>query len=384
MIDDNGLIGIIISFIYFIPLLIIFFIRRKKYPISARNFTQLDLILILLIGMGSIAITVRSYVENVNCTGKFIAIYLIVSSFLIPYLLRAFRLWQLFNINLQLRDAEKEFLSNLSNFKKKGFSRFFIITLISFGTLLLLIIISIAVDFTKFQQNCQQTPSKLPQASAICFYIAISIVLISVIILIYYLRKVNDAFNIKNELIVIGICIIIFFGMQIAGLLDLYSFLIILIIILIFSISFTAPVILSYRKIQQKLTNTISINEFLGIPLYFTAFVKYSIKEFATEKPLFYNAHKNFLTTYKNTINDDEKSKLVVQLYNKYIKENSPLQLNLPQELVVSIENKLKKKEFSENIFDGIANHNLETMISDSWPRFLKSVEYKQLRDINV
>jgi len=118
--------------------------------------------------------------------------------------------------------------------------------------------------------------------------------------------------------------------------------------------------------------------------LYFTAFVKYSIKEFATEKPLFYNAHKNFLTTYKNTINDDEKSKLVVLLYNKYIKENSPLQLNLPQELVVSIENKLKKKEFSANIFDGIANHNLETIISDSWPRFLKSVEYKQLRDINV
>jgi len=164
---------------------------------------------------------------------------------------------------------------------------------------------------------------------------------------------------------------------------NLLPLVLVLIMLILTTSSFTLPLLFSYKKYVKR-TNSLALEVLLAKPQYLKAFIKYCVKEFSTEKPLFYGDIAAFRISFTQTKDDREKEELVMKIYHKYMTEDSVLQLNLPHQVLQPLAEKITLKQFSDDIYNDAMNHILSVMEDDSYCRFIRSNEYSKVASLDV
>jgi len=230
----------------------------------------------------------------------------------------------------------------------------------------------------QYVTTCTNVYVGLPLVSAVIYQILLYLGAIIIIFLVIKLLKVHDAFDLKYEFIAYAIyktfLSILYFTpaatpyMKIAYITPLYYC----------TITFTWPVLRSLIKNIKKPID-LDMKTVLDNNIYFKIYLQYSIQEFSTENVLFYRDHKEFISKMITLDSTEEKERYVMWMYNKYIHENSQLQLNLQAITVKNVIKQMEEKKFDEKIFQKVEDNILTCMEDDSWVRFSRTREFKRL-----
>lgn len=99
-------------------------------------------------------------------------------------------------------------------------------------------------------------------------------------------------------------------------------------------------------------------------------------KEASEENLLFFIRVKEFKTNFKTCT---DHCKVAQEIYNSFLKENSPYEININQELKNEVLRKIQNKEIHVESFLECYTHVISTMMGDSFMRFKISKEGKDL-----
>jgi hypothetical protein len=372
-----------------------------------------DIILILFVIVLCIQrIAGSSYPCMANLWTSYIGIVILFNT----YLWRCWTLYFSFNVT-QLRLSGVDMNSaNLPFFIKNRFyasSEF--LTKFTAVLFLILMIPAIVTSFNPDVQSDSGDSCKGLQVAQVIIAIYVLCYIIAFLLFSIGLRAVVDNFKIKEELRstgIIGIAAVIVYGVFNLALKDInnktfpFSTLGLLIaVIYAFYASTIAPLWRSYHAppkvedsavdVQQMETLSALIQHDAG----FESFRKFLSAEFSVENLLFWKD----IDTFRKKIRDNQSPEFVTsenqRLYAKYIVEDSPFQVNLPEKIVDNVKAVIDGKSSPPTIspsdvrleegksdrtapspptiFDEAQKSIFKLMESDSFPRYKSSDQYR-------
>lgn len=216
-------------------------------------------------------------------------------------------------------------------------------------------------------------------------------VIASIIFMVFIavlLRKSQDAFHIRHEILAICVMWAIMFPPMLA-----YSLLpssettkyfppsFIITIALMFSFIFTVsfPLYLA-RKDEQNRKIQASVNKYdefqskLALPAFRNAFYQFLSLQFCGENLLFYEVAGNWKAKVENKAYDEkERADQAIAIHDSFVIENSEYQINIHSDMRDKISLKVNNKEFLDDLFNEAIKEVTEMMYSNSYHLFLKS-----------
>jgi hypothetical protein len=233
------------------------------------------------------------------------------------------------------------------------------------------------------------------------------------------LRAIDDGFKIKAELKVtgaIGICAVIpwvIFNNQLEDVNnEVFPFSTLFLIIAVGAALSASTVWPLYRSIFQPPALQVNVSDDCDVDittlkgivssiLGHKSFEAFLTKEFSVENLLFYKEVETFQELCADETSDDgEVDSQAQYLYDKYIVENSPFQVNLPATTIKKLRAAMLSKDlrgFKDNadgdakaytLFDPSSRNIYNLMEKDSLPRYKRSAGFKRLvealNDVNA
>jgi len=90
---------------------------------------------------------------------------------------------------------------------------------------------------------------------------------------------------------------------------------------------------------------------------------------------------KKFKGKFHDATTDEEKGILVKKMIDKYFTEESVLQLNFEDDKTLKqLMIKINEKNYSEDIFDSVAEHVVEVMFEGSYSRWTRTKAFKLIK----
>jgi len=295
----------------------------------------------------------------------------------IPYILRAYWLLERYDVEIIYRTALVTTLLKMGNIKKKKIS---FITKMSIGWYALVFVIYLiaySVDFDMYLSHCNgamyNTSSFSFKAIAACFILqALAFIRFFIEFIV---KKMRDALSIQYELIyqvIMGIvvAVVIFAHLPIES-----GLVIVVMVSLNFTLSFTVPLVSSFSK-HEPITK-LKFENVLENALFLHEFMKFCIKGFCTEQPLCYKEVKDYQNKYP-TIDDEKRENKANEIYHKYFVDEAPLQVSVSDTIRNEIKNHIDRHAFPQNIFDEALDYVVESMKSDIYFRWTQSAEFNK------
>jgi len=380
-----------IALIYFVFTGILAYQRRNIQPLKVRSQVLMILSSAPLAAIAISKLIVLNTVEScliypsesglVNFNSFFLNGELYNLTFM-AIVLREYRLVKIFDfknfakINLS-KEASIKFLKDISDkrmFKILAIEFFFhalVFSLQAFG--------SGFAGHIECSSDTKTVTAKIGTALAVGNFIIFSLIIFGYGIVI--IRRGSDIFFLRQELIAasfIGLItwpIILALGYTLPDPLTqaiTYNFLVIINFIILHFCVVTypliqtflpKPVILSYGPIKN-------ISDVLTQPDLRNIFVRALIQELSIENLLFVDE----VNELKNAANDKQAA-LAHEIMNKYIIEGAELSVNLEQDKEV-LQQEMAKGDFK--LLYEARDHVMGTLMTDSYPRFLRTPEVKQ------
>jgi len=426
MVWSAGAVFCIIWNIIFLPLqivaMIFFWRRRDIQPIKARLpalVIQCDVILILFeLALCVQRIIVDSYPCLLNLWSGFIGLLVLFNT----YMGRCWVLYFTFSLTKERLEGKKKSQSFFLRNRYFASGEFLFQVL---GTLTVILIFPAGIVTAQFPalsdtygDNCDLRRGFTILASYAALYLA------AFIYFAIKLRQVVDAFKIKEELkwtAAIGIvCLIpwvIFNSLSSAREVntDTFPFSTLFLLIGVGSALFLStmwPLYRSYAHVEGALSEDTSdlttLQGCLSDKNGLNAFKKFLTKEFSVENILFYEEIEEYRARKRRGAQDPLELLAEAQrIYAKYIINDSPFQVNLPDSIIRDLEDKLKElfagvgsqgdgppaspsrasmmeigvlgRRDPPTLFDNAQDNIYKLMNSDSFQRFARSDDYKKL-----
>jgi len=238
-------------------------------------------------------------------------------------------------------------------------------------------LIAYSVDFDMYLSHCNgamyNTSSFSFKAIAACFILqALAFIRFFIEFIV---KKMRDALSIQYELIyqvIMGIvvAVVIFAHLPIES-----GLVIVVMVSLNFTLSFTVPLVSSFSK-HEPITK-LKFENVLENALFLHEFMKFCIKGFCTEQPLCYKEVKDYQNKYP-TIDDEKRENKANEIYHKYFVDEAPLQVSVSDTIRNEIKNHIDRHAFPQNIFDEALDYVVESMKSDIYFRWTQSAEFNK------
>jgi len=371
--------SVLLGNVYLVIVLGLFFVQRKKFPICGLTGTPLELTLVIVQAVGHILyININSlFITGIDCTWAIWNSAICSFTISIPYILRAYWLLERYDVEIIYRTALVTTLLKMGNIKKKKIS---FITKMSIGWYALVFVIYLiaySVDFDMYLSHCNgamyNTSSFSFKAIAACFILqALAFIRFFIEFIV---KKMRDALSIQYELIyqvIMGIvvAVVIFAHLPIES-----GLVIVVMVSLNFTLSFTVPLVSSFSK-HEPITK-LKFENVLENALFLHEFMKFCIKGFCTEQPLCYKEVKDYQNKYP-TIDDEKRENKANEIYHKYFVDEAPLQVSVSDTIRNEIKNHIDRHAFPQNIFDEALDYVVESMKSDIYFRWTQSAEFNK------
>lgn len=122
----------------------------------------------------------------------------------------------------------------------------------------------------------------------------------------------------------------------------------------------------------------VELSRILEIPEGRALFAKHLIHEFSVENLKFWEEASSWRENYKE--NDEATQHKAITIYKTFIGGSAPLALNLPFDVVRSIDDGFKKDigNISKNVFDGALKEIYHLLESDAYRRFSRTKKFKE------
>jgi len=123
----------------------------------------------------------------------------------------------------------------------------------------------------------------------------------------------------------------------------------------------------AYADFAIKLSREdVPLESVLSHPTGFKHFAKFLQTEFSIENLNFYEASRK----YAKISSDADRRIAGTEIYNKYVDQNAPEQVNIPSDMREPITISVKKQEFPADLFDSALKEITKLMAKDSFRRF--------------
>jgi len=383
----------IIALIYSFITTIIFIIRRDHAPIPKRLpiFT-----VIFVIGMQLFIFTGSVFTVNVICVGWVYLGQLATMLCFGSYILRVRYIIQKYNLNKEAADekkvgdeAEYNKLKKLSN--KTHLRSIFIIL----GCLTVIhIILSVIGEFTDPLVISGCTLDINRKSTIILDIIPSLLYLLAIVYYLIAIRNVKDSFGIATEMKIVAVtillCMILYLLIDSFGI-NLTPEILPSMAVLTQTAVVTWPIIESFRhkyskvpeeddlrdtnassdeKLSSAKKELSSINRVLHHPIAVRYFTEYLISEFSVENIIFLKAVEHFHT--------DPNIKSAQKIYNDFIIDEAPTELNINFKIKDITRNKLSSGEITADLFDNVRTIIIRQLEEDNWVRFQRSDHFKK------
>ena len=205
-------------------------------------------------------------------------------------------------------------------------------------------------------------------------------------IMLYRLKDVKDVYGIKSDIVtsvIVGMpCYLVFLGWKyipffkpiqeyfpstmiiVLGLLSYHTFTIVLPIVRTFSKS----------KGLSRQTPNIPFSDILTDQTLLTKFRRYTLEEFTVENLLFYETCREFKEVHSSELHNVDMNIHALRIFAKFVKSGTMYQVNLLESTRKEIENQIRARQVTCNIFDQAMEEIYYLMHSWSYPRFLRTI----------
>ncbi|KAJ3447594.1 double hit isoform b [Anaeramoeba flamelloides] len=295
-----------------------------------------------------------------------------------------------FNIDVKLKDVETQFYKKQSVYSEKMVFRILILFTIIFAIMSIPLYYLVGIEDT---ETCNFTGESTGNTVWTTIYmILISCTLFS----IFSIRKVKDNFFLRNELILLTI-IQIAYGIVFSISENMENINMLFYSTVVFDISVSLvymiiPIFLSYKKEkhQKKILHNKnhseisndknnSYQQFINI-LNNNDSVKYWIEwsklNYSIENISFYQFVRNFEMTKKAK----RRKKISKQIFNTFIKDGSPLQINISYETRSEITQSFENDDKNIDLFANAKQDILDLMFTNSFPFFIQSNSFYEMK----
>jgi len=378
---------------------IIFIIRREHAPIPKRLpiFT-----VIFVIGMQLFIFTGSVFTVNVICVGWVYLGQLATMLCFGSYILRVRYIIQKYNLNKEAADEKKvdneEEYKKLKKLSKKTQLRSIFIIL---GCLTVIhIILAVIGEFTDPLVISGCTLDINRKSTIILDIIPSVFYLLAIFYYLVAIRNVKDSFGIATEMKIVAItillCMILYLLIDSFGV-DLTPEILPSMAVLTQTAVVTWPIFESFRRKYSKIPEEedlrdsavsavsnassderlssakkelSSVNRVLHHPIAVRYFTEYLISELSVENIIFLKAVEHFHT--------DPNIKSAQKIYNDFIVDGAPTELNINFKIKDITRNKLSSGEITADLFDNIKTVIIRQLEEDNWVRFQRSEHFKK------
>jgi len=379
-----------IALIYFVTTGILAYLRRSIQPLKVRSQ---PLMILSSVPLAAIAIIKLITLNNGGSCLRYPSESAVINfiSFLngelynltfMSIVLREYRLVKIFDFksfsktNLS-KNASIKFLKDISD--KRLFK---ILAIELFFHVIIFLLQAFGSGFTgniECSSNSTTLTSKFGTALAVCNFIIFSLIIFGYGIVI--ILRGNDIFFLRQELIAasfIGLIswpIILALGYTLSDptlQAVTYNFLVILNFMLLHICVVTYPLIQTFLPKPEILSSgpINNINDVLTQPDLRNMFVQALIQELSIENLLFVDEVEEL-----KKLSNDKQAAIAQEIINKYILDNSELSVNLEQDKEL-LQREVAKGEY--NLLYDAREHVMGILMTDSYPRFLRTPEVKQ------
>jgi len=380
---------IIFNVIYYLLLTPITIARRKILPLSVRPFSITILTIISALGLTTLPVKTFSYFQicdnadytNADITTFFTIIFM--SSFCTLIVIRGYRLVRIFDWNfyIKLKEGTAEKIKNLkSSVSEKNLLKIFVVvTLIN----------ALIAYFIVYFDGLTTIDCPLYEFIIATCYNAIIFSLCCCWIAYRTWRQPRDVFYLKFELILCSFVaifntigyIIIISTVNEYEIFDVISGYTSYFIASLHFCVIVFPTILTFIpkiNIFNSEEKILGLHTILKQPDLLELFTEYLIKELSVENILFYQRVENLkiMIEADSNTNDKKAHKEANFIIERFIKENSEMQINLDHYIRQQAITDFNQSNSFNGLFEA-EKHIFDTMREDSYPRFVTSNDYK-------